>query len=74
MKKEKIISKFNIKNYSNELEKILAKKNFTASTKNLLSDMLYKIENAYEDYKNIKVDVKSKSEIIEEIIEITKER
>lgn len=70
MKKEKIISKFNMKNYSNGLEKVLTKKTFLSSTKNLLSDMLYKIENSYEDYKDVKVEVKSKSEILEEIIEI----
>lgn len=70
MKKEKIISKFNIKNYSNQLEKVLTKKTFEARTKNFLSDMLYKIENSYEDYKDVKVEVKPKNEILEEIIEI----
>ena len=70
MKKEKIISKFNIKNYSNQLEKVFIKKNFEARIKNFLSDMLYKIENSYEDYKDVKVEVKQKSEILEEIIEI----
>ncbi len=59
-----------MKNYSNELEKILAKKPFSADTKNFLSDMLYKIENSYEDYKNVKLTVKQKNEILEEIIEI----
>lgn len=70
MKKEKIISKFNMKNYSNQLEKVLTKKTFSSDTKNLLSDMLYKIENSYEDYKDAKVEVKQKNEILEEIIEI----
>lgn len=70
MKKEKIISKFNMKNYSNQLERVLDKKTFSSSTKNLLSDMLYKIENSYEDYKDVKVEVNPKSKILEEIIEI----
>ena len=70
MKKEKIISKFNIKNYSNQLEKVLIKKTFEARIKNFLSDMLYKIENSYEDYKDVKVEVNPKNEILEEIIEI----
>lgn len=70
MKKENIISKFNMKNYSNTLEKLLTQKPFSASTKNLLSDMLYKIENSYEDFKTVKIDVKTKPEILEEIIEI----
>lgn len=59
-----------MKNYSSSLEKILMKKPYTASTKNLLSDMLYKIENSYEDFKTVKVDVKTKPEILGEIIEI----
>ena len=70
MKKDKIISKFNMKNYSNELERVLAKKTFSSSTKNLLSDMLYKIENSYEDYKDVKVEVNPKNKMLEEIIEI----
>ena len=32
--------------------------------------MLYKIENSYEDYKDVKNEVKSKSAILEEIIKI----
>ena len=51
MEKEKLISKLNIKDYNNQLEKILSKKTFTEDTKNLLLSMLYKIENAYEDYQ-----------------------
>ncbi len=70
MKKEKIISKFNIKNYSNQLEKVLAKKPFSENTKNLLLDMLYKIENSYEDYNDVKRDIRTRGEILEEIIEI----
>ena len=70
MKKEKFISKFNMKNYSNWLEKSLTKKPFSVPTKNLLSDILYKIENSYEDYRDVKVEVKQKSAILEELINI----
>lgn len=54
MEKEKLISKLNIKDYNNQLEKILSKKTFSEDTKNLLLNMLYKIENAYDDYSKIK--------------------
>ena len=64
MEKEKLISKLNIKDYNNQLEKILSKKTFTEDTKNLLLSMLYKIENAYEDYKKVSVDAKTKREIL----------
>lgn len=70
MEKEKLISKLNIKDYNNQLEKILSKKIFTEDTKNLLLSMLYKIENAYEDYKKVSVDAKTKREILEEILDI----
>lgn len=70
MEKEKFISKLNIKDYNNQLEKILSKKTFTEDTKNLLLSMLYKIENAYEDYKKVSVDAKTKREILEEILDI----
>ena len=62
MEKEKFISKFNIKDYNNQLEKILTKKNFSENTKNLLLTMLYKIENAYNDYNKVTVYTKTKRE------------
>ena len=70
MEKEKFISKLNIKDYNNQLEKILSKKNFSESTKNLLLSMLYKIENAYDDYSLVNGDTKTKNETLEEILEI----
>ncbi len=54
MEKERLISKLNIKDYNNQLEKILSKKTFSEDTKNLLLNMLYKIENAYDDYNKVK--------------------
>ena len=70
MEKDKIIYKLNIKDYNNNLEKILVKKTFPEDAKNLLLSMLYKIENSYEDYKKVKVNVKLKKEILQEITEI----
>lgn len=70
MEKEKFISKLNIKDYNNQLEKILSKKTFSENTKNLLLSMLYKIENAYDDYNIVNRDTKTKKEILEEILEI----
>ena len=76
MEKNNILSKFNIdiKDYNNELEKILENKLFTFSVKNLLLSMLYKIENAYKDYEIAKVEVPSKRDFIENILRIIKEK
>lgn len=70
MEKEKLLSKLNIKDYNNQLEKILTKKAFSGDTKNLLLSMLYKVESAYEDYKTVNVETKTKKEILEEILDI----
>lgn len=70
MEKEKFISKLNIKDYNNQLEKILTKKTFSEDTKNLLLSMLYKIENAYDDYSLVNGSEKTKRETLEEILEI----
>lgn len=69
-KKEKILSKLNIKDYTRSLEKILEKKEFSLDTKNLLLSMLYKIENGYNDYAKTKVEVPNKNEFIENIFKI----
>lgn len=74
MKKNNILSKLNIKDYNNELEKILENKLFSYDVKNLLLSMLYKIENAYKDYETVKVEVPSKKEYIENILRIIKEK
>lgn len=58
-----------IRDYNNELEKILEEKDFTSDVKNLLLSMLYKIENGYDDYKKVKVNVCSKKQFVEEILE-----
>lgn len=73
MGKEELFSRLNIKNYNNELEKILDNKSFSEGTKNLLLSMLYKVEIAYSDYNKVKVDTMSKRETIEQIIKIVEE-
>lgn len=76
MEKNKILAKLNlkIKDYNNKLEKILENKLFSFDVKNLLLNMLYKIENGYEDYKTAKIEVPSKDEFIENILRIIKEK
>lgn len=69
-KKEKLLRKINLKDYTNYLEKILEKKSFSLETKNLLLSMVYKIENAYQDYAKTKVEVYDKSQFLEKIINI----
>lgn len=72
-KKEKILRKFNFKDYTNRLEKILEKKNFSMQTKNLLLSMFYKIENAYQDYQKTKVEVLDKGDFLENLLTIIQE-
>lgn len=66
MEKERIL--FKMRDYNNELEKILEKKSFSETTKNLLLSMLYKIETAYRDYATVKREVRGKNEYLEMII------
>ena len=69
-KKEDIFSKLNIKDYNNKLEMILENKSYSEGTKNILLNILYKIETSYEDYSMVKKYVISKKELIEEFIHI----
>lgn len=72
METEKFLSKLGGKDYNNELEKILETKDFSEDAKNLLLSMLYKIENAYNDYSQTKKEVEDKNSFIENILEIIK--
>lgn len=74
MEANKIFSKLKIKNYNNELEKIIEKKNFSSDVKNLLLSMLYKIENAYQDYMTVKRITLPKNDFIMQILNIIEER
>ena len=71
-KKENLLEKIVKKDYNNELENVLEEKNFGENEKNILLNILYKIEAAYKDYKCVKRNVETKEEIIEKIIEIIK--
>ena len=71
-KKDDLFSKLNIKDYNNKLEGILDKKSFTSNTKNILLNVLYKMETSYDDYKKVKVRVNTKKELIENIIKTIK--
>ena len=64
--KEELFSKF--KDYNNELEKILEKKDFSKDSKNLLLSMFYKLESSYDDYQTVKRRVKTKQEYLENIL------
>lgn len=70
MQKETLFTKLGIKDYNNELENILEQKNFSMEVKNLLLSMLYKIENSFEDFKTVKVEVEDKKNYIEELLTI----
>ncbi len=70
MDTEKIFSKLNSKDYNNQLEKILEKKDFSEDVKNLLLSCVYKIDAGYKDYETVKVAVQNKKTYIEEILEI----
>ena len=69
--KEEIFSKF--RDYNNELEKILEKKDFSKDSKNLLLSMFYKLEISYNDYETVKRKVKSKQEFLLNILDNIKQ-
>ena len=73
-KKENFLSKINLKDYTNKLEKVLDKKNFSLDAKNLLLSMMYKIENSYHDYEKVKREVLNKSEFLEQIIDTVEQK
>lgn len=71
MKKEKILSKFNLnmKDYNVELEEILDKKAFNVEAQNLLLSIFYKIENFYTDYRQVKREVPTRDKFIENLMQ-----
>ncbi len=64
--KGKFFSRF--KDYNYILDKMLEEKRFSQDAKNLLLNMIYKIETSYKDYSMIKGVYKTKNEFIDEII------
>lgn len=66
--RDKLLRKIYRKDYTNRLEKILEKKSFSMDTKNLLLSMFYKLENAYKDYETTKVEVATRNEFLENLL------
>lgn len=66
--REDIFSRIGMKNYNNQLEKILEKKDFSRDVKNLLLSMLYQVETSYEDYARVKRNVEDKNRFIQSIL------
>ena len=60
-------------NLNNNLEEVLANKNFSEETKNVLLNIFYKIENGYNDYKTVKRNTYEKKEYIKKLIKIIDE-
>ena len=71
-KKEKLINKFVKKDYNDELETILEEKKYSENEKNILLNILYKIENSYKDYESVKRNVQTKEDFLIKIINIIK--
>lgn len=72
-KKEKFLEKLVKNDYNNKLEMILEKKTFDETAKNLLLNILYKIEASYKDYEKVKRHVKSKESYIMDFIKMIEE-
>ena len=71
-KKDFLIGKFVKKDYNDELETILENKQFSEDEKNILLNILYKIENSYKDYESVKINVETVEEFIKNLIRIIK--
>ena len=69
--KETLFSK---NNYDIQLEEVLDEKDFDDEAKSLILSALYRIEESYKDYAKVKLNAKPKSEIIENIINILREK
>ena len=72
--KENILSKFNIKDYRNNLELVLENKQFDEEAKSLLLSIFYKLDNFYKDYSLVKKECENKNKFIEEYIDIIKNK
>ena len=70
--KRKWLTKFRDYNYI--LDKVLEEKNFSEDAKNLLLNMIYKIEVSYKDYAQIKGIYMKQNTFIDGLIKIIDER
>ncbi len=69
-KNDNFLDKIVKKDYNNELEVVLEKKLFDEDVKSILLSILYKIEAAYKDYKQVKQNVETKEKFVQKIINI----
>ena len=69
-KNDNFLDKIVKKDYNNELEIVLEKKLFDEDVKSILLSILYKIEAAYKDYKQVKQNVETKEKFVQKIINI----
>lgn len=58
-----------LKDYNAELDSILDKKTFSSNIKNLLLNLVYKLEISYKDFEIVKKGVRTKEDFLNEIIE-----
>lgn len=58
-----------LKDYNAQLDEVLDNKYFSSNIKNLLLNMIYKIEISYPDFYEVKKCVRSKEDLLNEIIE-----
>ena len=61
-------------NYDIQIEELLERKKYTDEAKSLVLNIIYKIEGAYNDYKKTKPNVKSKIDIISDIVDTIEHR
>lgn len=69
-KNDRFLEKIVKKDYNNELEKVLEKKYFEETVKSTLLSILYRIETSYKDYKQVKRNVETKEDFLENMIQI----
>ena len=72
MANKRILDKLIKKEYTDELEEILASKPYNEDVKNLLLDILYRLDDSYNDYQKVKPDSLTKDEYIINIINTVK--
>lgn len=58
-----------LKDYNAELDDVLDNKYFSSNVKNLLLNLVYKLEISYRDFEIVKKSVRSKEDFLNEIIE-----
>lgn len=72
--KKKLLSKLNIKDYKNDLEQVLEKKQFDEEAKSLILNIFYKLDNFYKDYSTVKIECAPKNEFLEDYINTIKNK